>query len=174
MGNQLVMGPMSQLSPLDVQIPYKGTCISATTFMRFFARASEWFEKATPDEAPSPRRALTDKLDPFIMEEWSGLIDAANDYAREILQLAGCQRHTEIAQQLVLSFPSHGYVITPERAKHVGLNVKDSSAFEHAWEAMRYWLSKYMFEQEFMHCIRYALPQRVTPDDQSPEKKENK
>jgi ClpP class serine protease len=63
-GNEIVMGLMSHITPLDVQVSYKGTIISAATFMRFFARASEWFETKTPDESPYPRKALADKLDP--------------------------------------------------------------------------------------------------------------
>ena len=38
-GNEIVMGPMSYLTPLDVQIRYKGGFISATTFMKFFSRS---------------------------------------------------------------------------------------------------------------------------------------
>ncbi|MGQ9631484.1 MAG: SDH family Clp fold serine proteinase [bacterium] len=73
-GNKIVMGSMSHLTPLDVQIHYKGTTVSAATFMRFFSRASKWFERITPEEAPYPHKALADKLDPFLMEEWSGFI----------------------------------------------------------------------------------------------------
>lgn len=158
MGNEIVMGPMSHITPLDVQIPYKGTSISAATFMRFFTRASQWFEKVTPNEAPYPRKALSDKLDPFLMEEWTGLMAMAIDYVGEILGLAGYKKSMQIAEQLVTGFPAHGYVITPEKAKDMGLHVKDFSECHRTWNVMRYWLSKYMFEQETTHCIRYALP----------------
>jgi hypothetical protein len=166
-GNTIVMGPMSHITPLDVQIPYKGTSISAATFMRFFARASQWFEKMTPDEAPYPQKALSDNLDPFLMEEWSGLMDTALDYVGEILGLAGYEKNMQIAQQLVTAFPSHGYVITAEKAKDIGLNVKESSELQRIWDVMRYWLSKYMFEQQITHCIRYALP-RLTNQAEQP------
>lgn len=158
-GNQIVMGPMSRITPLDVQIPYKGTSISAATFMRFFARASDWFKTVSPDEAPYPQKALTDKLDPFLMEEWSGLMDTATDYVAEILDLAKYKNSKQIAEQLVMEFPTHDYVITPEKAEKIGLNIKDSSGFRRTWDVMRYWLSKYMFQPEAIHCIRYALPQ---------------
>lgn len=170
-GNQIVMGPMSHITPLDVQIPYKGASISAATFMRFFARASQWFEKVTPDEVPYPMRALADKLDPFLMEEWSGLMETAIDYVGEILDLAGYKENTQIAEHLVTAFPTHSYVITPEKAKEIGLNVKDSSEFQRIWDVMRYWLSKYIFEQELTHCIRYVLP-HSTSQDGKPSKKE--
>jgi hypothetical protein len=166
-GNKIVMGPISHITPLDVQIPYKETSISAATFMRFFARVSEWFRTVAPDEAPYPQRALADRLDPFLMEEWSGLMDTAIDYVEEILKLAGYQDSARIAEQLVTAFPTHGYVITPEKAGDIGLNVEDSTAFHKTWQVMRYWLSKYMFEQEMTHCIRYALPQSTKQAEQS-------
>jgi len=157
-GNQIVMGPMSHISPLDVQIPYKGTRISAANFKRFFTRSSEWFERITPEEAPYPQRALADKLDPFIMEEWSGLLVTQTDYVEEILRMAGYDESLKIAMRLVQGFPAHGYVITQEKAKEIGLEVRDSSEFREIWSAMRYWLGKYMLEEEVTHCIRYAIP----------------
>ncbi len=160
-GNEMVMGPMSHITPLDVQIAYKGPNISAATFMRFFQRASEWFEKETPEEAPYPKRALADKLDPFLMEEWTGLMQTQIEYVEEILELAGYKKYKQIAQQLVMMFPTHEYVITPEKAKEIGLNVKGSAQYQKIWDVMRYWLRKYMFELETMHTIRYVLPHPI-------------
>jgi hypothetical protein len=172
-GNEIVMGPMSHITPLDVQIPYKETKVSTATFMRFFTRASGWFEKVTPHEAPYPRKALADKLDPLIMEEWSGLTITMSDYVEEILGLAGYEESARIARLLVTAFPCHDYVITPEKAKEIGLNVKNSSEFQRIWDVMRYWLSKYIFEQEMMHCIRYALPHPTSQAQQLSDKETN-
>ena len=172
-GNEIVMGPMSHITPLDAQISCKGTKVSASSFMHFFTRASRWFEKVTPHEAPYPRKALADKLDPLIMEEWSGLTTTASDYVEEILDLAGYEESAEIAQLLVIGFPSHNYVITPEKAKDIGLKVKPLSDFQQIWDIMRYWLSKYIFEQEIMHCIRYALPKATGQARQLSEKETN-
>lgn len=157
-GNEIVMGSMSHLTPLDVQIHYKGATVSAATFMRFFSRASKWFEKIRPEEAPYPHRALADRLDPFLMEEWSGFLDTAISYVSEILKLTGYKNSEEIAQKLVLAFPSHGYVITKDKAREIGLNVKNSEESKEIWNIMRYWLSKYIMEEEITHCIRYVLP----------------
>jgi len=128
-GDEIVMGAMSHLTPLDIQLGYKETSVSAATFMRFFTRASKWFEKITSEEAPYPQKALADKLDPFLMEEWSGLLQTAISYVREILELgpykANCE---EIARALVLGFPSHSFVINRDKAREIGLKVKDSEA----------------------------------------------
>lgn len=166
-GNKIVMGPISHITPLDVQIPYKETSVSAATFMRFFARVSDWFRTVAPEEAPYPQKALADKLDPFLMEEWSGLMATAVDYVAEILDLAGYDDGTRIAEQLVTAFPTHGYVITPEKAKEIGLNVQGPASSPKVWQVMRYWLGKYMFAQEMTHCIRYALPQPTSGVEES-------
>lgn len=50
-GNQVVMGPMSHITPLDTQVRLKGAWLSAASGWRFFRRATEWFEKKTPEEA---------------------------------------------------------------------------------------------------------------------------
>jgi len=157
-GNEIVMGPMSHLTPLDVQMRYKGTGVSAATFMRFLTRASKWFERIRPEEAPYPHKRLTDQLDPLVMEEWSGAMDAAISYVGEILELAGYEDSEETAQNLVLRFPTHSYVITRDKARQLGLSVKDSEDVKDTWDTMRYWLSKYIFEEEITHCIRYVLP----------------
>lgn len=158
-GNEIVMGPMSHITPMDVQISYKGAGISAATSMRFFARITEWFEKTPPDDAPYPQKALADKLDPFIMEEWNGLMNTAKDYVNEILDKAGYkEKASEITESLVVGYPSHGYVITTEKAKEMGLNVINSGEKQDTWDIMRYWLGKYMFQEQLTHCIRYVLP----------------
>ena len=164
-GNEMVMGPMSHLTPLDVQIPYKGSTISATTFTKFFARASKWFEKTAAEEAPYPSRALADKLDPFLMEEWAGLTHTAMDYVSDILQLAGYTQSRQIAEKLVLAFSSHSHVINYSGADGIGLNVKNAADCKETWDIMRYWLSKYIFEEEMTHFIRYAVP-TVGSEDQ--------
>lgn len=170
-GNKIVMGPMSHLTPLDVQVNYKGGTISTNAFMKFFSRASSWFEKVAPEEAPYPRKALADKLDPLIMEEWSGLTDTAMSYILDILKLADYgEKGEEVAQNLALTFPSHGYVINYERASEIGLNVENANKYKEIWDIMRYWLSKYMFEKEMTHCIRYALPADVDKDEDNAKK----
>jgi len=158
-GNQIVMGSMSQLTPLDVQIPYGNTVVSVTTCFRFLERASKWFERKRPEEAPYPQRALADKLDPLLMEEWWGLIDTAISYVTEILASAGYDNGTEIAHKLILGFPSHGFVITKDKAEEVGLHIESAESYRDAWAVMRYWLSRYIFKEEATHCIRFVLPE---------------
>lgn len=160
-GNEMVMGRMSNITPLDVQIQYKSNVISAATFMRSFKRASEWFEKITPEEAPYPKKALTDKLDPFLMEEWSGLMSTSQEYVTEVLEAVGYEDAAKMAEEIVTRYPSHNYVLTRDKAERIGLNAVDASQHQKAWNVMRYWLSKYLFEQAVTHCVRYAYPESI-------------
>lgn len=157
-GNEIVMGPMSHITPLDTQVRFKGAWVSATSSARFYQRAIDWFEKQTLEEAPYPQRALTEKLDPYLMEEWNGVISAMTDYVTEVLTASGYSDAEAIATKLVKGYPTHSYVLNENKAKQIGLNVVDASANAEAWKVMRYWLSKYLIEQQMTHCIRYVIP----------------
>jgi hypothetical protein len=160
-GNRIVMGAMSNITPLDVQIPYKSTTISAATFMRSFQRCQKWFEKMTPEEAPYPPKALTDKLDPFLMEEWNGYMTTSQHYVTEILKAVGYENPGNMADNLVTKYPSHSYVINRQKAAELGLRAEDAAQHKKSWEVMRYWLGQYLFEQTVTHCVRYAFPEEA-------------
>jgi hypothetical protein len=159
-GKPIVMGSMSQLSPTDAQQYYKGAMVSCTTALRLFKRTSGWFEKKTEDEVPYPQRALADKLDPLIMEEWSGAIAMSVGYVSDILELGSYAKEEaeQIAQMLVGGFHTHEQVITPDTARQIGLDVADPENHARAWEVMRYWLARYVSRETPTHFFRYALP----------------
>lgn len=160
-GNEIVMGPMSHITPLDVQTRYKNEWVSTASALRFFERAYGWFEKSTPEEAPYPQRALTDKLDPYLMEEWNGYTDAMMDYVARVLILTGFEeaKARAIAVRMVTKYPTHSYVIDLDEAQKIGLNAKDSAEWPATWDIMRHWLGKYLAEPEMTHCIRFVLPE---------------
>jgi Serine dehydrogenase proteinase len=116
-GNEIVMGPMSHITPLDSQVRFNRAWISAASGTRFYQRAIDWFEKKTPEEAPYPQRALTEKLDPYLMEEWRGVLAAMTDYVTEILTLSGYKDAEAIAGKLVMGYPTHAYVLNKNRLK---------------------------------------------------------
>jgi hypothetical protein len=175
-GNEIVMGPMSHITPLDVQTIYKNERVSAASAMRFFERATRWFEKSTPEEAPYPQRALTDKLDPYLMEEWNGVMTAMMGYVMRVLARTGYDeaKAREIANRIVTAYPTHSYVIDLDEAQRMGLNAKDSAEWPETWDLMRHWLGKYLAEPEMTHCIRFVLPEggkgdnRVTTSARKP------
>lgn len=157
-GNEIVMGPMSHITPLDTQVRAEQGWLSAASANRFYQRARRWFETQTPEEAPYPQRALTEKLDPYIMEEWNGILAAMTDYVREILELSGYEDAEKIAGTLVQGYSTHDYVINRQKAEAIGLNVKTASARPEEWNLMKYWLGKYLVEKEMVHWIRFVIP----------------
>lgn len=168
-GKPIVMGPMSHITPLDVQVVYKDTWVSAASGLKFFDRATrEWFSKAMPDEVPYPQRALTEALDPVLMEEWTGSQGAMIDYVQRILDHAGYgDKAEQIAKGLVEDYPTHSYVINLKEAERIGLNVASASNHAETWKVMRHWLGKYLITAEMRHCIRFVVPEAVPSNGQT-------
>jgi hypothetical protein len=159
--DKIIMGIMSQLSPLDPQIYYQGRPISALAGRRAYNRMCELFENKTKDEAPYPAQALTDKLDPFIMEDWQGAIETSYDYATQILKLAGYSKPWEIAAKLIHRFSDHDSDINFGTAHDLGIRVEKHDAndrYKRNWRIFRYWLGKFLFLESGTHVIRYAVP----------------
>jgi len=160
-GNRIVMGPMSNLTPLDAQISYKGTPISTNNFMKSFQRWATAFSKLSPEEAPYPLRAMAEKLDPLIMEEMNSVVGTALSYVGEILSLSGYEEETanRLSRFLVVECQHHSFVLTRELLHEQGFNVVPDSEFTEEWNVMRHWLRKYMLQGAPVHHIRYAIPE---------------
>lgn len=157
-GNTIVMGPMSNITPMDPQLYYNGNYISAMAGRRAFDRAVKFFEKKTEDEAPYPHKAFADRIDPFIFTEWENSISTAHAYVKDILERVGYTNGEELSKSLLFGFPTHSYVITADQATRIGLSVKGPKDYPSEWKAMRHWLRKYLFEQQAENCIRYLMP----------------
>jgi len=162
-GNKIIMGPMSQLSPVDPQVIYKSRRVSALFVRVAFNRICKLFETKTKDEAPYPHQALADKLDPVLMEGDYAAVTTSFQYAREILKLAGYTTDDclSIAWDLVYSFPDHDSDIDYAKADELGLRVERHNASERnkkVWRIMRSWLGTYLYEESGTHIIRYVFP----------------
>ena len=160
-GDKIVMGLMSQLSPLDPQIIYKGRQISALTPRHAYDRLCEMFEKMSKDEAPYPQQALADKLDPYLMEDWNSTVETAEQYATEILTLAKYKKPGELAHALIHHFSDHDSDINCETAVELGIRAErhdESDRNKRTWRIFRGWLGKFLFEESGTHVLRYVLP----------------
>ncbi|HZR32781.1 MAG TPA: ATP-dependent Clp protease proteolytic subunit [Terriglobales bacterium] len=161
--DKIVMGIMSQLSPLDPQIYYNGRQISALSGRHAYNRICKIFENITKEEAPYPAQAIADKLDPFIMEDWNCAIETAEDYSGQILQLANYKQPDKLAHELIHHFADHDSDINFDTAKHLGIRVERHDANERnkkVWRIFRAWLGKFLFLESGTHVIRYVLPKR--------------
>lgn len=161
-GNQIVMGRMSHLSPLDVQLSHSNADfpISANDFLRCKARLDDYFKKRKVETVPYSWKVLADNLDGTIFEHVSNAQDTACEYVTEILAKSKYKKTNEIARKLVYGMPSHGFVIDYERAKKLGLKVESYTKDTGTWEIMRYWLAKYMVKATDRHFIRYSVPKK--------------
>lgn len=175
-GNTIVMGPFGNITSLDPQVLYNGMYMSATSGQKALTKINEFYKTATVEEVPYPCRALADKLDPLILTEWTGIITTAQHYISNILTLAGYDKEKaqDIALQLIWRFPTHGFAITAEVAREIGLVVEDSTKHEAAWQQMRAWLGNYLFERQGKSYIRYVIPESQRQSRTSEKRREQK
>ncbi len=169
-GNEIVMGTMSNLTPLDIQIVYDGKQISCQSMFRSFGRLSKFFEDKLPEEAPYPWKALADKLNPVVMEEWDGFLTVMENYLYNILTKTDYNEDTasEITQKWVRGFYTHTQVLDYQTCKEHKLKVVESSKYPDLWQAMKEWLSEYMLKSTDKHFIRYIVPKKqkvLKPED---------
>ena len=122
---------------------------------------AEAFAQTTRDEAPYPQRALADRLDPLLMEDWNGSVETAIEYATKIFSLSNYSSAQAIAHSLVYHFSEHDSDIDYEVAKNLGLRVhKYNSApkTQTIWRHFRRWLGMFLSEASTTHVVRYVLP----------------
>jgi ClpP class serine protease len=113
-GNKIVMGRMSQLSPLDVQLFYsEGLNVSANSMLKALERMNEIFSTSSREELPYPYVHLAESLDPVMIEEWAGIQDECRTYLKEILKMSGYNNEVDdLADTLVFYVPYTWYCDT--------------------------------------------------------------
>jgi ClpP class serine protease len=164
-GDNIVMGRMSQLSPLDVQLSLPaGFPVSANDFLRCKARLDEFFKDRKVESVPYSWKVLADNLDGTIIENVTSAQETACQYVTEILKKSKYPHPNDLARALVYNLPSHGFVIDYERAKKLDLKVKQYAEDLEAWEIMRYWLAKYIVKATDRHFIRFAIPKKESSE----------
>lgn len=177
--NKVVMGPISHLTPIDTQVTYNGQFVSSYSMSRALSRLTEFFAKITADEAPYPWRAMTDKLDPILMEDWSSYLKEMTNYAVELMEMSGYKGNviTRITNALVFPDEPHTFVIDKDRAEKIGIQISKTSEDMANIKAMKAWLTGYMLTESQKHIIRYLLPQKIeegTTNGEAKKEKNNK
>lgn len=160
-GNAIVMGKMSNLTPIDVQVVYKNQSVSAYSMTTAFSRLTNFFQTTTEDEAPYPWKAMTDKLDPVLLEHWGGSLTEMISYAQELLKLADYKPDIirKITDALVLPTGTHEFVIDIDRASRLEIKLSSSAQETQDLQVMEAWLSEYMLKAADKHIIRFVLPE---------------
>lgn len=162
-GQKIGMGMMSSLGPVDVQIPYKGNLVSATSFLTAFYRSVNKYRVKSREEMPYPEEAMVQKFDPIIMEEASRTIAASVLYIDTVLNLAHYDPtvRQNLINCLVWHDKMHGTVISFDEADDMGLRVERDSDYPSTWPIMRKWLHQYLLSGAMTHHIRYYIPDSV-------------
>ena len=160
-GNRIRMGVMSQLSPVDPQRLYKNQgYVSVNSILKAKKRLDKKFEKLHEQEVGYPDRHMAEMIDPVIYEEFHGLRAASVKYLTTILRKTGYNEEeiVKITKILILSLPTHNFVIDKNLAREIGLKVEVIKTDEYEWNLMRDWFAKYVGEETDRHFIRYCIP----------------
>ena len=160
-GNDIYLAPSADLGPLDAQMPDEGSytgSISALNIARAADEvAREAVEMAVVGGADLLRTTglsraqtidamlsfsatfsepLVRQLDPKVVHHAKQMLKVTAQYAERLLKGTECAQANEIAQALVETFPTHGYIISLAEATDLGLPVHPMHEYEHA-EAVR-------------------------------------
>ena len=159
-GNSIRMGMMSQLGPVDVQVPYKNGHISANSLLMAETDLARRIAKKRPDELTYLEQHLVDSLDPATQIEMDNIVSMGERYLSTILTGAGYHKdeRKKIIDALIFSLPTHEFVIQEGLAKDIGIKVENGNANAGEWEMMREWFWRYMNQATDKHFVRYVIP----------------
>jgi hypothetical protein len=158
-GNKIVMGMMSQLSPLDPQAKVEEGAVSANSVVDAHAFVTRLFDDVSVEDAPYSYKALADKCDGVDIRDALASLSLMEEYIREILEDGGYSNEEckKISHNIVRGFKTHDEVINIDKAKKLGLNVISHNDFPAEWSLFREWLAKYMLQSADKHVIRFVI-----------------
>jgi hypothetical protein len=163
-GNKIVMGMMSQLSPLDPQAKSGDGAVSANSVVDAHEFVTRLFDDIAVEDAPYSYKALADKCDGIDIRDALASLSLMEEYILEILEDCGYSKEKckKISHSIVRGFKTHDEVINIDKAKKLGLNVIPHSDFPTEWKLFREWLAKYMLQSADKHVIRFVISENLT------------
>jgi hypothetical protein len=163
-GNKIVMGMMSQLSPLDPQAKVEDGAVSANSVVDAHEFVTRLFDDVSVEDAPYSYKALADKCDGVDIRDALASLSLMEEYILEILEDCGYSKEEckKISHSIVRGFKTHDEVINMDKAKKLGLNVVAHSDFMDEWNLFREWLAKYMLQSADKHVIRFVISEDLT------------
>jgi hypothetical protein len=163
-GNKIVMGMMSQLSPLDPQAKVEEGAVSANSVVDAHEFVTRLFDDVSVEDAPYSYKALADKCDGVDIRDALASLSLMEEYIREIIEDCGYSKEEckKISHSIVRGFKTHDEVINIDKAKKLGLNVVSHSDFPTEWNLFREWLAKYMLQSADKHVIRFVISENLT------------
>jgi hypothetical protein len=163
-GNEIVMGMMSQITPLDPS----SSSGSALSVVRGFRFANSFFINTSEEDAPYTFKVLADGYTAEKFDAAISSLELMKNYVIEILTDAMkadpdedrdefVKRIEKLASDLVEGFLTHTEVINLDKAKDIGLNVVPNSKYTGLWESFRRLLGNYLLQSADKHIIRYWI-----------------
>jgi hypothetical protein len=162
--NELVLGRISQLTPID---PYEsdggGEVLFAASEISAFANLVEYFKGTSIEDATYPYIHLADQITPQRYDRATRLMVMVDSYVRQLLTSAGYS--TEQTRQIVQAFlwqsHVHEEVFRYQRVQESGVKAKLYTGDAHSkqvWSLMRAWLIRYYMQPSPVHFVRFVLP----------------
>jgi len=169
-GNEIVMGIMSELSPIDSS---RGD-VSYQFVIRGFNTLTRFFKDKSIEDSPYNYKSLADGYSAPELAEATSSLKLMENYAKEILELGGKseEESEKISNSLVNDFLVHEEVINSEKAKKVGLNIKENIEYKKEWDILRKWLAKYLLQSSNKHIIRYYISKECDKNGNSQNERE--
>lgn len=143
-GKKIVIGMMSQLSPLEPQGESDEGVISANSVVDAHQFVTTLFDDVAFEDAPYTYKVLAEKFDGIDIRDALASLSLIEEYIREILDGVGYSKDEcrKIGKRVVRGFKTHDEVINFDKAKNIGLNVVSHNEYAIEWNVFREWLTK--------------------------------
>lgn len=160
-GDKVLMSPMARLSDLGVRITRGNEEISALHLVK----GKESLDSKSSDDLTFVDLRMIEDINLDTFNECTQILDAMKGFVTSILERGMFKltpdKAKELAHKLIYEYPYHGYPITYNEAKKIGLNVytpSDGPDYKSLWQTAREWLKIYVEKPAGTHFIRYWIP----------------
>lgn len=162
--DEIIMGNISQLSPIDPYYREDDKIMYAISIINAFRNLDEYFSTKDVAEASYPYKHFVDTLTPEIFDRAVRMVGMVERYTIELLEKAGYDEsaRTKIIDALLREATLHEEVIKLTDARDIGIKVKywkEDEQYIEAWNILRTWLRKYYQQPSLVHIIKYVLPE---------------
>lgn len=154
--NEIYFGNLGNLTPVDPQVRYGGTRVSAYAFERCVESMKKLYGEKMPSEVPTPWQQMSERIDPIVLDEMATVVYNTYMYVKRLLKKSGYSETLAMKIAYNLSRPdtSHSHPILRDDAKEIGLNVKDD---EELMSIYGEYVSARLKENEPRHIIDYFV-----------------
>lgn len=169
-GGEIIMGQMSQLSPIDPQYRSDGEQYSVNALIRMYEKLEDRFSQLHEQDAPYPLRVLADSMDPVELQEKIDTARMMRKHAKTVLtkhDFIDSEEAERILSELMEEYPTHSYTITYDEVSSIlpEKMVTHESNMEDEMNVMRGWLQSYIQEADHTHIIKYHKPEQDNAGD---------